>query len=299
MDHDSFSIAWVVAGIAVYGAYDFVVKRRRETARDLAWRAAAIRLDATAAVEPRTFFRDAGRSMRLTVAGAPATLRAFTRKAVKSSVLVTSLEIGPVEGFGTVGMHVTPRSLVGRVARSLGVGGRPIGDARFQDAVQVTGQPHAVLASLFDHRLCDHVLELREPLEMDHGRLIIETDGHAEDADLLVGMVRYARPIVRRCREMIAAPVRVADALGLEHRQAPFDLAFDETANPIARGLRRGKQLTLSVRQTEERLVSVVTIDKTADEGGPVELVFDLEPNHEELVFAVDAALDASHGAYR
>lgn len=157
-------------------------------------------------------------------------------------------------------VRVEPASLIGGVLRGAAF---ETGDASFDRAFRVSGRPSALLAELFDDRTIRLILGVGERFVVKHGALVVERPGETDDAELLVAMMEYTERLASRWYDVLRSPRRAVAGLGLS--------SLDELAArpdglvPIARGIRRGREIMLSVRVGDAALSTVVEVGALAE----------------------------------
>lgn len=247
------------------GAGFFVARRllgssKEEHARlDRAWAGAAQRLGAQAHLEPGSPWRTAVRRLEGEFEGAAFVIDTFRDgRAERNHVDQTRLRTRGLAGLCPADVRVWPRGAIAKLARRLGLGETPTGDEAFDAAFRVTSVPPGVGRELLDGRTRRLLLELGEGFEIEGRTLTILRSGVPSEAEPLVAMGRFAEAIVQRWVDAGRAPARTARALELAGPAPIVELAA-EGATRVASGLRRGRELEVSVLAAGPRLTTIVS----------------------------------------
>jgi hypothetical protein len=175
-------------------------------------------------------------------------------RSTRLGALLTSL--------GEVELHVERRTLFGALLSRVPAGEVRTGDIAFDRAYRVTGAPRLLVLEVLDHELRKAIVErgqLRDSeveAQVRRQRLVIEQDGHLQRSEDVVALALYGETWARRWNAVASAPAATARRLDLSPIQEPVDLS--EGTMLVARGLRRGHEVTLSVWRTEDRLATVI-----------------------------------------
>ncbi len=159
-----------------------------------------------------------------------------------------------------------------RVERSGILGGALLGsssprfetqDADFDRVWIVSGYPIPLFTELFDDATRRLMLGVGEGFVVQRGALVVERPGETDDADLLVAMMEFTEKLASRWYDVIRSPRRAAAGLGLSSLDGIA--ARPDGLVPIARGIRRGREVTLSTRVGDEALSTVVEVGALAE----------------------------------
>jgi hypothetical protein len=77
---------------------------------------------------------------------------------------------------------VSPRGLLRKLSKGLGIGESATGDADFDAAFHVSAAPRGIAAVFLDRAMRAAVMQAETKLEIDDGRLRILVEGHPESA---------------------------------------------------------------------------------------------------------------------
>lgn len=295
MDWDAVGIL-VVAGLGGLGVQRAYAAGRSEQERhDAVWSAAASRMRGELDITKGTFFRAPTRRIDLRSGDLPIAVTSTTEREVRGGMVThTIVTAGPLEALHEVDMRVVPRGLValGRLSKRLRLAEVSTDDETFDARFRVHGSPAPVVREVLDASLRARILELDDGFQIAGGEIVVLREGLPQDPSTLVAMVAFVETIAARWTQMVAMPHALAAALDLEE--------VAREPGTIARGARRGRQVTLEVRVGAESLSTVAWFESLS--GERVEIAREgLPRDREEMVRAVDAALDAEHaaGAYR
>jgi hypothetical protein len=228
-------------------------------ALDRAWSEAARRVGGRALIEPATFWSRAIRRLKVDVEGVALTIDTFYEGG-KSGRHYTRLRAGPLPGLSRADLGVEPRTVLTSLTRRLMLGETPTGDEAFDAAFRVMSSPEGLGPALLDARTRALALRWQEGFVIEGRTLSIVTKGLPEEAEPLVGMVRYGRALVERWVALARAPAAAADALGLGPVEARLELASDGPTR-VASETRQGRQLTLSVHTDRPGCLTLVSVD--------------------------------------
>lgn len=295
MDHDTIG-GLIVVLLGGWGLKKALAAGRAEQEKqDELWSTAATRVRGEVIIGKGTFFRSPVRRIELRAGDTRIVAETVTESELGAGKTTsTCVTAGPIEGLGDLSMRVVPRGMIalGRVSKRLRLAEVATKQEGFDLQMRVHGSPAALVRELLDARLSRKILELGEGFAIADASIVVPREGVPQDAGTIVAMVRFVEEIAERWAEMVAMPRKLADALDLEH--------VEGKPGVIARGIRRGREVTLEVRVGRDALSTVVSFE--APSGEPVEVTRDgLVMDREEMIRAVDAALEAARpaGAYR
>ncbi|MBS2014315.1 MAG: hypothetical protein JST00_15620 [Deltaproteobacteria bacterium] len=282
----------IVAGLGALGVQRAYAAGRAEEERlDAVWSAAANRVRGELEVTKGTFFRDPVRRIQLRHGDVPIVVSTTRETALGGDkVSYTVVTAGPLEALHDVEMRVEPRGLIalGKVWKRLRLAEVATHDEPFDMEFRVHGSPAAVVRELLDVGLRGALSEVGEGFQISEGRIVVAREGVPRDPSIIVSIVTFVETIAARWARMVELPHTLAEALDLEEVEGEPGI--------IARGRRRGRTVTLEIRVGPERLSTVVWFESIT--GERVEVAREgLVSDREEMVRAVDAAIDAEHGA--
>ena len=258
--------------------------------QDEAWKLAARRVQGELELAPGTWLKSATRAIFLEVRGVALAIDAYEDHDGETRVEYTRVSSGALPGASGIALVVSPRGLLRKLSKGLGIGESPTGDDDFDAAIHVSATPRGIAGVFLDRAMRAVVVQADMKLEIEDGRLRIVVRGHPESAEPLVAMTRFAERIVERWTSLTRGATRVAERLGLVC-EADVDLVEKRV---FARGLHRGRATSMTLVVDDDGARTLVTCE------GLDEIVFDgLEPDPEEVVAALASAVDARTDGYR
>ncbi len=258
--------------------------------QDEAWKLAARRVQGELELAPGTWLKSATRVIFLEVRGVALVIDAYEDRDGKTRVEYTRVSSGALPGASGIALVVSPRGLLRKLSKGLGIGESPTGDDDFDAAIHVSATPRGIAGVFLDRAMRAVVVQADTKLEIEGGRLRIVVRGHPESAEPLVAMTRFAERIVERWISLTRGATRVAERLGLVC-EADVDLVEKRV---FARGLHRGRATSMTLVVDDDGARTLVTCE------GLDEMAFDgLEPDPEEVVAALASAVDARTDGYR
>ncbi len=281
-----FVVALIGSGAAVL---KMLLSSSSSREQDEVWKLAARRVQGELELAPGTWLKPAKRMISLDARGVALVLDTHEERSGNTRVEYTRVSSGVLPGGGGIRLVVSPRGLLRKLTKGLGIGESATGDADFDAAFHVSAAPRGIAAVFLDRAMRAVVTQAETKLEIDGGTLTILVEGHPESAEPLVAMTRFAERIVERWVSLPHDATRVAERLGLVCEDG-VDLVDKRV---FARGLYRGHatSMTLVVDDDGARIL-------VACEG--VERAFDgLGSDPEEVVAALAAAVDARTDGYR
>lgn len=279
----------ILGGAGIYKA--FLAGRAEQERQDAVWSAAATRVRGELTIIKGSFFRATVRSITLRTGDT----RIVVDTTMSGKIEYTRVTGGPVEGLSDLELRISPRSAVGlgRFSKALRLAEVETRYESFDKQMVVQGSPAALVREMFDARLSNYILDVGEGFSITDACVVVAREGLPQDPAPVATMVSFVERIMSRWTAMVEAPRAVAKALDLE--------PVDREPGVVARGLRRGRQVTLEVRVGEEMLSTVVSF--AALSGERIEIVREgiEDIDRVELASALDTALEEDHaaGAYR
>jgi hypothetical protein len=184
--------------------------------------------------------------------------------------------------LGEVELRVERRTGVGALLSRMPAGGIRTGDIAFDRAYRVTGAPRLLVLEVLDHELRKAIVERGQlgwdvEAQVEHQRLVIELEGHPAHSEHVVALARYGEVWARRWNAVAEAAARAARGLGLSPIEESVDLSVGTMV--VARGLRRGHEVTLSVWRTEDRLATVIGLPRDVGAAFTLSRLNDEMPN--------------------
>lgn len=279
----------VLGGAGIYKA--FLAGRAEQERQDAVWSAAATRVRGELSITKGSFFRATQRSITLRTGDT----RILVDTTMRGKVEYTRVTGGPVEGLRDLELRIEPRSAVGlgRFSKALRLAEVETRYESFDRQMVVQGSPPALVREMLDARLSNYILDVGEGFAITDACVVIAREGLPQDPAPIATMVSFVERIMARWMAMVEAPRAVAKALDLER--------VDHEPGIVARGLRRGRQVTLEVRTGEEMLSTVVSFDALSGERVEIAREGIEDIDCDELASALDAELEEDHaaGAYR
>ena len=263
-----------------------MLKPANEAAVDELWQAAAHRIGGSLEIVKGSFLRDTIRQISAGVEGVPLTVEAYTDSSGKNRVWHTRVAAGRLPASGAVRIECSPRGIVGKLSKRLGISRQLTGDEAFDDACHIDASPAAMGLAFFDAPTRRLVSTLGEGFTLEHGRVSVVREGLPADSSVLVDMTRFVERLIERWCALVESLVHIAAALDLV---CEWDFSVpSEGESVVARGLRRAPTTTLLVRVSGDAIETVVRI-------GDAEVAFaGLAPVVAAVVSAVEAAADRS-----
>ena len=184
----------------------------------------------------------------------PSKQRAVTYTRVRTSALA---------GMRGARFRVWPHGSLGKVQRHLGLAPGTTGDAGFDEAFSATGSPRSVCVAYLDATTRRFLLDAKEGFVFQDETLRVVREGTPSKASTLVEMFHFAAQLQERWTELVSGPVRLAEALALDVSTV-VDIGVTSGTNVVfARGLRRGREVTLALFVSDARLLTIVTCADT------------------------------------
>lgn len=156
---------------------------------------------------PGTWLKSATRVIFLEVRGVALVIDAYEDRDGKTRVEYTRVS----SGASGIALVVSPRGLLRKLSKGLGIGESPTGDDDFDAAIHVSATPRGIAGVFLDRAMRAVVVQADTKLEIEGGRLRIVVRGHPESAEPLVAMTRFAERIVERWTSLTRGATRVAE----------------------------------------------------------------------------------------
>ncbi len=251
-----------VGGLALARAIQS--NKSRERRLDVVWERAATRLAGEVSTTAGPMFGPATRRIHLTVDGTPISIAAVMEGGGRNSREMTKCQ-AILSGLEEVDMQVGPRSALDSITRMFTARETPTGDTWFDERFRATGRPEPLVRALLDAKLRNRIRSVGEEVTISGRTLLIERRGHPNDASAIIEMARYAEAFVDRWNDLAREPARIAQKLGLVATE-PIATLFEGKAVVIARGLRRGREVTMSLVLGPRGIFTTLGFDAAGDD---------------------------------
>lgn len=238
----------VVLGGGAFAVWHLITTNKADADRiDAEWNAAARLLHGNASGARHDNDR---RTLRASLDGKVLLIVAERTSGSDGEKTHVKLTSGTLRGLASpFKLHIARRGILGKVAQRLRVVEVDTGDRRFHEEIRVTGNPLPLAAALLDRRTREQIRAVAEAIAIDDGEVTIERDDYPETSETLVSMAQYAGILVERWNRLERAPARLAEGLGLALTDARVALHGTDTI--VARGMRRGQEVTMSIHLAE------------------------------------------------
>jgi hypothetical protein len=120
---------------------------------DEVWKLAARRVQGELDLAPGSWLKPAKRSIRLEARGVPLVVETYEERSGNTRVEYTRASSGALPGASGIRLVVSPRGLLRKLSKGLGIGEIPTGDADFDAAFHVSAAPRGVAAVFLDRAM--------------------------------------------------------------------------------------------------------------------------------------------------